>query len=59
MLKGTDIDHIPPTEDALRQHSKRTVFQAGHCSGKCLEVYIIITSFSKRMRLGKKTFSRM
>lgn len=36
--KGRDIDHIPPTGDALPQHAKRAAFLAGHCWGKCLEV---------------------
>ena len=53
--KGRDIDHIPPTGDALPQHAKRAAFLAGHCWGKCLEV----SSFSKRMGLGERAYSRM
>ena len=29
--KGRDIEAIPPTPDALRQHAKRSTYQAGHC----------------------------
>lgn len=36
--KGRDIDAIPPTADALLQHTKRTVFLAGHVWAKCLEL---------------------
>ena len=36
--KGRDIDHIPPTGDALCQHAKRAAFLAGRFWGKCLEV---------------------
>ena len=36
--KGRDIDNIPPTADALLQHTKRAVLQAGHCWGNCLDV---------------------
>ena len=35
--KGRDIDTIPPTADALLQHTKRAVLQAGFCWGKSLE----------------------
>ena len=56
--KGRDIDHIPPTGDALCQHTKRTAFLAGHMLGQ-VRGSITITSFSKLMRLGKKTFLRM
>ena len=31
--KGRDIEAIPPTSDALRQHVKRPTYQAGHCWG--------------------------
>lgn len=36
--KGRVIDAIPPTADAVLQHAKRAMFQAGHCWGKSLEV---------------------
>ena len=29
--KGRDIEAIPPTSDALRQHAKRSTYQAGYC----------------------------
>jgi len=32
--KGRDIEAIPPPpSDALRQHAKRSIYQAGHCWG--------------------------
>ena len=31
--KGRGIEAIPPTSDALRQHAKRSTYQAGHCWG--------------------------
>ena len=34
--KGRDIEGIPPTADALRLHTKRCAYQAGHCWGKAL-----------------------
>ena len=34
--KGRDIKAIPPTPDALRQHVKRSTYQAGHCWGNSL-----------------------
>ena len=34
--KGRDIEAIPPTLDALRQHAKRSTYQAGHCWGNAL-----------------------
>ena len=34
--KGRDIEAIPPTSDALRQHAKRSTYQAGHCWGNSL-----------------------
>ena len=33
---GRDIEAIPPTSDALRQHVKRPRYQAGHCWGNSL-----------------------
>ena len=29
--KGREIEAIPPTSDALRQHARRSTYQAGHC----------------------------
>ena len=34
--KGIDIEGIPPMADALRLHTKRCAYQAGHCWGKAL-----------------------
>ena len=34
--KGREIDAIPPTADSLLQHTKRSMYQAGHCWGKSL-----------------------
>ena len=34
--KGRDIEAIPPTSDALRQHAKSSTYQAGHCWGNSL-----------------------
>lgn len=34
--QGRQIDHIPPTKDALHQHVLRAVFQAGHVWGQML-----------------------
>ena len=34
--KGRDIEGIPPTADALRLHTKRCAYQAGHWWGKAL-----------------------
>ena len=34
--KGRDVEAIPPTSDALRQHAKRSTYQAGHCWGNSL-----------------------
>lgn len=36
--KGRAIDAIPPTADALLQHTKRSMYQAGHCWGNSMEV---------------------
>ena len=36
--KGRELECIPPTSDALRQHAKRVVLQAGYYWGTCLEV---------------------
>ena len=36
--KGRDIGAIPPTSDALRQHAKRSTYQAGHCWGNWVKV---------------------
>ena len=32
--KGRGLDAIPPTKEALFQHTKRAVYQAGHCWGQ-------------------------
>ena len=34
--KGREIENIPPTKDALRQHVLRTGYQAGHVWGQAL-----------------------
>ena len=34
--KGRSIESIPPTADALFQHSKRSVYQSGYCWRQCL-----------------------
>ena len=34
--KGKDIETIPPTSYAFRQHAKRSTYQAGHCWGNSL-----------------------
>lgn len=34
--KGREIENIPPTQDALRQHVLRTAYQAGHVWGQAL-----------------------
>ena len=34
--KGRTLENIPPTHDALMQHIKRSVYQAGHVWGQCL-----------------------
>ena len=34
--KAWDIENIPPTYDALLQHTKRAAYQAGHCWVKSL-----------------------
>ena len=34
--RGRSIESIPPTADALFQHSKRSVYQSGYCWGQCL-----------------------
>ena len=36
--KAKDIEALPPTSNALLQHTKRSMFLAGHCWGRCLEV---------------------
>ena len=35
--KGWHMNAIPPTRAALVQHTKRPVYQGGHCWGKMLE----------------------
>ena len=34
--KGRPIEAIPPTADAMLQHSKRATYQAGYCWAYCL-----------------------
>ena len=34
--KGRDIENIPPTQDALKQHLLRVGYQAGHIWGQAL-----------------------
>jgi len=34
--KDRSLENIPPTNDALLQHTKRAAYQAGHCWGQCL-----------------------
>ena len=34
--KGRPLESIPLTSDALILHTKRVVYQAGHCWGQCL-----------------------
>ena len=34
--KGRQFDNIPPTESALKEHVKRTAYQAGHIWGQTL-----------------------
>lgn len=36
--KGKSLDMLPPTLAALREHTKRTALQAGHCWGQCLVI---------------------
>ena len=36
--KGRQIDRIPPTEAALKEHVNRAVYQAGYCWGQTLVV---------------------
>ena len=33
--KGRTLESIPPTSDALIQHTKRVAYQAGHCWDQC------------------------
>ena len=37
--KGRQIDRIPPTEAALKEHIKRAVYQAGYCWGQSLALH--------------------
>jgi hypothetical protein len=37
MQQGRSIDNIPPTQDALKHHTLRSVYQAGYVWGQCLE----------------------
>ncbi|XP_071853660.1 uncharacterized protein [Apostichopus japonicus] len=45
--KGSAMDAIPPTRAALLQHTKRAVYQGGHCWGKALEVCMEMPSPDK------------
>ena len=42
--KGRTMYTIPPTRGALHQHTKRAVYQGGHCWGKSLEVAPVLPS---------------
>ena len=35
--KSKSLESLPPTSDAFKQHVKRTVYQAIHCWGQCLD----------------------
>ena len=35
--KGRTMENIPPTSAALRQHTKRSALQGGHCWGQCIQ----------------------
>ena len=37
--KGRQIDRIPPTAAALKEHIKRAVYQAGYCCSQSLAVH--------------------
>ena len=34
--KGGTLENIPPSADALLQHTARVAYQAGHCWGQCI-----------------------
>ena len=34
--KGRTLESIPPSADALLQHTARVAYQAGHCWGQCI-----------------------
>ena len=34
--KGRTLENIPPSADALLQHTARVAYQAGHCWGQCI-----------------------
>lgn len=36
--KGREIEMIPPTQAALIQHTKRTIYQAGHVWNQCMVI---------------------
>ena len=48
--KGRDIEAIPLTSDVLRQHAKRSTYQAGHCWGNS---WCHLLSFRVQVGLGE------
>ena len=42
--KGRALEKIPPTSTALVQHTKRTVYQGGHCWGRCVQSSPVLPS---------------
>ena len=42
--KGRSMEAIPPTRAALLQHTKRAVYQGGHCWGKAMDRNLIMPS---------------
>ena len=58
---GRALDNIRPTESALLEHTKRAVFKAIYCLGKCLvlSTEVIATYIDTRMeKLKMKYFIR-
>ena len=44
--KGISRKKIPPTSAALVQHTKRAVYQGGHCWGRCFQLSPVLSSSS-------------
>ena len=42
--KGRSLENIPPTSTALVQHTKRAVYQGGHCWGRCVQSSPVLPS---------------
>ena len=42
--KGRQMDRIPPTEAALKEHIKRAVYQTGYCWGQSLALHLHLPS---------------